>query len=453
MSQGSSPSVLIAGAGLAGLAAAHALQQEGARVIVIEARPRVGGRVWTIRDGFEGEQHAEAGGDLIDEGQEEIQRLIRDLGLELVPILDGGFGFVSGDPRGGAPRLEPAGRTWTTLVELLRRQIRQYRLIERRWDSAVVRALARTSVSQWLDEIDADESLRARMRGLRGFFLADPEQLSLLALVDQIAMDPPGQGRMYRIRGGNDQLPQRLAAQLDDGVRLRAALVAIHQSADRIRATVREADDTHSVVTADYAILALPATLVRTIAFVPPLPPVQHQAIARLAYGRATKTLLQCSNRFWAASGRPRAFGTDLPIGAVWDGNEEQPGTPGILTLLAGASASEQTQKLVADGGVGRLMQALEWLGASSARLIGSRQIVWEDEPWSGGGYAYFDPTYDPSWRRHLAEPHGRIFFAGEHTSFQWQGYMNGAVESGLRAAAEVLALCEERAGPRMLLR
>jgi monoamine oxidase len=94
----------------------------------------------------------------------------------------------------------------------------------------------------------------------------------------------------------------------------------------------------------------------------------------------------------------------------------------------------------VATDGMAGLVKALDWLGSSTARLLGARQISWESDPWARGGYAYFDPSYDPALRQWLARPFGRLFFAGEHTSFQWQGYMNGAVESGRRAAAEVQA-------------
>ena len=83
----------------------------------------------------------------------------------------------------------------------------------------------------------------------------------------------------------------------------------------------------------------------------------------------------------------------------------------------------------------------LEWLGSKDARLLGSHQTVWESDPWARGGYAFFDPSYGPELREWLARPAGRLFFAGEHTSLKWQGYMNGAVESGRRAAAEIEAV------------
>jgi monoamine oxidase len=77
--------------------------------------------------------------------------------------------------------------------------------------------------------------------------------------------------------------------------------------------------------------------------------------------------------------------------------------------------------------------------------VLHARAITWEDDGWARGGYAYFDPDFDPRWRDVLAQPAGRVVFAGEHTSVRWQGYMNGAVESGYRAAAEIRALARAR--------
>ena len=128
-------------------------------------------------------------------------------------------------------------------------------------------------------------------------------------------------------------------------------------------------------------------------------------------------------------------------MGAFWDANEEQAGEVGILTLMAGGQASEDTQKIVAQRRVEGLVDVLEWMGSRSATLLHSRIVTWEDDPWAQGGYAYFDPSFDPHLREWLARPHGRIVFAGEHTSVNWQGYMNGAVESGLRAVEEVCAM------------
>ena len=435
--------VIVAGAGLAGLAAAADLHRDGAMVTVLEARDRVGGRVWTLRDGFAGGQHAEAGGDLIEEEQESVRRLAAELDLKLIPILRGGFAFARKGRGGHAVNTKPGRRPWTILAQQLEPWLRDYRLSDRRWDGPIARALAQVSVREWLDTIRARGELRALARGLRGFFLADPSHLSLLVLIDQMAEGVPGRSTMYRLKGGNDLLASGLAARLGERVRLQTVILAASQTADQVRVTVRHSNGTESRLLADYLILAVPATTLRDIALRPPLPALQQEAIDRLKYGAATRTLLQFRRRFWRKRGWPRAFGTDLPTGAVWEANEEQKGREGILSLLAGGSAAAETRTLLSQRGAEGVADSLYWLGTKRGATLASHVIHWQDDPWAKGGYAYFDPTYDPALRQWLARPHGRILFAGEHTSSRWQGFMNGAVESGQRAAAEVRALLQ----------
>lgn len=435
-------SVIVVGAGLAGLTAAVELQRQGAHVTVIEAQPRVGGRVRTMRGAFAQSQHGEAGGDFIDEAQQEIRRVAQEYRLELRPILRRGFSFVRHAERVRVPAARASGeRAWNRVAKALAPWVRIYRLTEERWDSAVACAAWGQSVAHWLDSVQADAALRAVARSLRGFFLADPEELGLLPLVDQFASDLPGQQPMYRIQGGNDRLPSAMAAELGEALRLNTVAQAIRHDAISARLTVETATGEVGHLKADYLVLAIPATTLRAISIRPALPSQQAQAMAELRYGRVTKSLLQFDRRFWRRRGRARAFGTDAPTGAIWEANEEQEGKPGILTLMAGGQASEESQKLVAQKGIEGLVQSLKWLGAGGASLLHSRLVTWENDPWAQGGYAYFDAGYDPRLRQWLARPYGRLLFAGEHTSIKWQGYMNGAVESGLRAAAEVCAL------------
>ncbi|ULA61880.1 MAG: Aminooxidase domain-containing protein [Nitrospira sp.] len=434
-------SVIVAGAGLAGLTAARELQRRGARVTVVEARDRLGGRVWTRREGFAEGQHAEAGGDMIDPDQEAIRRLAKDLGLTLSPILRGGFAFARQAAR--APvvtRASEAGGLWAELAQAAEPWVRTHRLNERRWDGPIARQLAEQSVADWLDSIGANRQLRARLNGMRGFFLADPEHLSLLALVDQLSTESSALDHFYRIEGGNDRLATALAGTLHQPVQLKTMVRAVAAHRGKVRVTLRGRDGQSHMI-ADAVVLALPATMVRRLAFTPPLPPPQHQAFQDLQYGSATKTLLQFDRRFWRRAGNPLAYGTDLPIGAIWDGNEEQRGRSGILALLAGGSASRDTKQLLTQGGAEAVVRWLKWLGATKALLRASCRISWEDDPLVRGGYAVFQAGYDPEQRAWLSRPHGRILFAGEHTSLRWQGYMNGAVESGLRVAEEVTVL------------
>jgi monoamine oxidase len=430
-----STAVIVAGGGLAGLSAAHELRKAGAEVTVIEARrDRLGGRVWTRRDFLHG-QSAEAGGDLIEGGQAEVLRLARELGCEPVRILRSGFAYYT-TTKG---KIDSGPKAWERLRAQLAPEIRAHTLGEQRWHTGIARELAKRSVADWLDALNDEES-RGVAVGLRGFFLADPPELSLLALVDQVSGENSGGAkRMYRLRGGNDTLVQALAGPLGSAVRLGTTVVAIIQGPTRVHVRLRERSGALDEITGDYVIAALPATTLKAVAMDPPLPDRQATAIATLPYGTATRVLAQFDRRFWRAPGRARAFGTDLPIGAVWEANEEQSGRTGILSFLAGGRASAQMQRILSREGPRGLPAHLTWLGADRTSVVASHIITWENDPWAQGGYAVFKTSYDPALREWLARPHGRVFFAGEHTSWQWQGYMNGAVESGLRAASEVL--------------
>ena len=430
--------VLVAGAGLAGLAAARTLQGLAAHVTVVRARARGGGPLWARPHGFRRQQHAEAGGDLIDSDQHALVGFAKDLGLTLDPILKSGFGYCGSDRR-GKPCIQSVERTFGPAWPYIEKLAVPYRLAEQRWDNAIAKTLGARSVAEWLTAIDADEALKRRFRGLRGLFLADPEDLSLLALVDFFAGDGFGRGHMLRVRGGNDRLATEAARHLRPRVRLRTALRRVGERDGRVVALLEDETGAHEIA-ADYLVSTLPASTLREIEWTVPIPDAQRDAIARLRYGRATRLLLQFESRFWWKVGRPRAYGSDRAFGAVWDGNERQRGPEGILSFLAGGRASTELQSLLSAVGVDGVAPQLSWLGRPS-RVVASERVVWEDDPWARGGYAYFDPSFDPSLRDWLARPAGRVLFAGEHTSIRWQGYMNGAIESGQRAAQEVRAL------------
>jgi len=430
--------VIVAGAGLAGLSAARDLEHDGAAVLVVEARDRVGGRVHTIRDGFAHGHHADAGADLIESDQDHVRALARSLRLDTVRILRNGWGFYGPGPR-GQRRIVSEPRTFWLAAKRLGPYVRDFKLADERWDSAVAAAIGRQSVAQWLASGPRDQALAAGLRGLRGFYLADPEELSLLVLVEQFASgDTPGEGEMFRLRGGNDRLATGMADALRGPILLNAIVRRVAQDDSLVRVTVAERGGVHEL-TADACVITLPASTLRDVEFNPRLPEDQHHAIATLPYGKATRLMLQFDRRFWKHGRRATAFGTDLPIGAVWDGNEQQRGPAGILSLLAGGRASTELQSILANDGEAGAIAQLAWLGPPGS-LLASRTIVWEDDPWSGGGYAYFDAAFDTRLRAWLARPAGRVMFAGEHTSLRWQGYMNGAIESGKRAAAEVRA-------------
>jgi monoamine oxidase len=457
------PSVIIVGAGFAGLAAARDLHARGFHIRLLDARNRIGGRVHTIRDGFVDGQHGEAGGELIDREHEAEIKLARSLGLRLTRVLHKGFGSHLVGPGGRVRHHTSQATDWKRLAKAFSGALDAYRRAGDRhgWDSAVARVLGARSPAQHLEAMRASGKTSAKgvawlctqVTSLHGFYLADAGELSMLMLLDELmAATEPGAREMFRIVGGNDRLAAAIARGLaKDAIILQREVVAITQTESGVRVSVSDARasrESRESLDADYVVVTAPATAVRRIRFEPALPPEQHRAIDTLPYGNATKTLLQCTRPFWRGAGTPRGYGTNLDVGALWDGSEDQRGRAAILVSLAGGSASAQARALLREEGPDGFIQRLRWMrtaktsrGPVDAQVIASHSTTWEDDRWAGGGYAYFSSSFDPSLRRWLSAPAGRILFAGEHTSTEWQGYMNGALTTGQRAAMEVLAL------------
>ncbi len=432
--------VLVVGAGLSGLAAADELVRSGATVTLVEAHERLGGRVWTERQAFAAGQHAELGGEFIDADHERMRALARRFDVPLVQVLAGGF-LHRYRPAGGPIEVGRAA-PWRALEHWLQPLIARYTAAGGTNSAAAVRELARYSLRDWLRQQGAPPPFTR----LRGSCAASswPTQASsrVLPLVQQIAgSGAPAQVTMYRVAGGNDRLIAALAAATPARVLLRHRVREIAHTSSRVTARVEDADGALVNIEADAAVLTIAAPALRALRFEPALPEPQQQAIAALRYGRATKVAIQYRGNALRRR-RARAFATDTRLGAFWDASEGQPSTddaaPSMLVCLGGASASVLLAEGARGGGAG-LLSDLCWLDLAGAPVLASRAVTWEDDPLVGGGYAFFDPGFDPAWRPLLSQRAGRIVFAGEHTSNARQGYMEGAVESGVRAARELI--------------
>lgn len=432
--------IVVVGAGLAGLTAARTLSKRGADVHVVDARERVGGRVHTLRDGELGPFHAEAGGELVDEDHAAIRQLAAELGVPLVRVLRRGFGLALEVK--GRVQIAPSQRAiWSELRRLLTPALQAFDAARRDWHSAIASELASRSVTELLSMAGAGPHLHDFAVALRGFFAADPAALSSLVLVEELLSGAnPGTAAMYRFADGGSSLADALVRDADIVLHLRHEVRAIRQANGRVHVGLVGPDHRRAWLEADYAVVTAPVPIVLGWELSPPLPADQRRAFTMLSYGPATKVLMQFRSRWWRRTGRPNAFGTNLPIGAVWEAAEEQRDAA-ILTLLAGGTASAELQAIAKTEGSAGLVNRLRWLGRTREREPVAHVTSWDADRWALGGYAVFGPQFDPAMRPWLSRSFKHVLFAGEHTSEEWPGYMNGAVESGLRAAKELEGL------------
>jgi monoamine oxidase len=434
--------IIVAGAGLAGLTAARELTRRGADVRVIEARDRIGGRVWTTREPPIAPFHAELGGELVDKDHQALRALCKEFNLPLKAILLRGFGLAIGQ-QGRVKVLDSQTRVWGSFRRIFSPHARALEAVKGEWVSSVASAIGRRSIQDVLDAARASAAVRAHATGLRNFWVADPDELSALTAAMQVLDGDPSKTAMYHIVGGNDRLVDALAKAARCEILRQHILRSVEWSDSGVRVSIEGRRGRRATAGADYLVLAMPVALLSDLKFSPALPSAQQQAINSLDTGPATKALLRFATPWWRQPGRPRAYGSNLAVGAVWDGSEAQDGAA-ILTLLAGGRASAALQKVIATEGVSGITRQLRWLDASPKRrrrvpgLPSMHVVSWEHDPWARGAYAYFSPRFDPALRPLLSRAAGRVHFAGCHTSRDYQGYMNGAVESGLRVAAEI---------------
>ena len=470
--------VIVAGAGLAGLVTAFELARARMAVTILEARDRVGGRMWTRRTPFVDGAFGELGAEFIDEDHQRMRDLTSRFGIDLVRVLRRGF---TQRYRGDAGRFEVSrASAWQDLRQVLAPLVHEYNAAHGAPDAVRVRELSTFSVREWLRRRHASPRVHGIADAMRGFFLADPEDLSALPLAAELSQgESPAQTPIYRIAGGNDRLLDALIKVTPANMLLRHRLRAIHHATDRVICTVVDDRGTQRELDADALVVTLPATALTDVSITPPLPEPQWRAIRSLRYGCVTKAVVQTDADVF--SGRPaRAFATDTHAGAFWDASEGQSfdaaqdgcfdsaqggsfdpaqdrsfdpaqdrsfdaaqdrrgSSRGVVSFLAGGSASSELAARLRDG-ADALLSDLCWLrrGGASVHGVAHASHSWERDPFARGGYAYLDPAFDPAWLPLLGRRAGRLFFAGEHTSQDYQGYMEGALDSAERVVREL---------------
>jgi monoamine oxidase len=426
--------VIVVGGGLAGLVAARELIARGADVQLLEARNRLGGRVWSVDDPEFSAVPLELGGEFIDGEHAAIRSLCHELELTLLPVLKEGFGLAL-DCNGRVQVFNGQRPIWSDFRKALSLEAEAFSATGCDWSSTVAQLIARHSAQDLLKARGASREVIAMAQSLRGFYLADADRLSALAAVE-LSTQPvdPGHVTLSRIKGGNARLVQALAKQRRLKIALQSVVRKIEHDDRGVRVVVADGSKRGALIKGDYLVVATPVAITRALEFEPAVPSALRRAWQALQVGQVTKAHVRFDTHWWRKAGRPRAFGSNLDTGAIW----ETAGTgPAGLTVMAGGNASAALRALLEEGGPQRVVRRLSWLGEpEEARDF--RSISWELDPYSLGGYAFFGLEFRPEWRAELSRAIGRIAFAGEHTSRNWQGYMNGAVESGQRAARDI---------------
>lgn len=465
--------IAIVGGGMAGMACANVLAKRGIDFTVFEANNRIGGRMYSNASGYWDEgQVTEWGGELIDTGHKTMRRLARNFDLPLDDLL-------AAEAPGATETYKVFG-SYYPKADADRDFRAMFSVIEADEGAAGYPTLWNdfNAAGQALDRMSVHDWIRTRVPGGHNSplgkvldlayaieYAADTPDQSALNLLYLLAYQPrPAKfsafgesDERFHIRGGNDQLPRAIAESLPDGaVRMGWSLRRLQRLSDgRTRLTFDVGNQTREDAF-DWVILCLPFAILRDLDYGQAgFDDRKKKAIRELGRGHSSKTQLQFRDRIWAGTGPWPGVGNgstycDNGYQASWEPTRAQPGRAGILNLFAGGSVTDALKANVAFStadnpkarqdavnGLGLISQVfpgLSWNGKSTSS-------VWSKNPFANHSYAYWKVGQYTTIAGYEGVRQGGVLFAGDHTSQDFQGFMEGAASEGERAAKELIQL------------
>ncbi len=441
--------VCVVGAGYAGLTAARRMHQAGKSVVVLEARDRVGGRIWTqhLDDGTP----VDRGGAWLGPTHDAIFGLANEVGVTTYRThVDGAHLLVDGDRMrrytGLIPKISPlavGSIAWTQLkIDRLSKQVP----LEAPWTAKRAAEWDARTVGEFLENVGirtgiARDLFEMAVRGLFTGDLHDTSFLNLLFLVRAhgsintlFSIEKGAQENM--VNGGAGSIAKLVADDLGDAVRLQSPVQSIAHTDDHVVVTSGELE-----VSARYAVVAIPPVLIGDIAFDPVLPENRATLYRKTIAGPESKTLVVYDEPFWRADGFSGQTSEPNSASEVTLDASPSSGSPGVIASFAFGAVAEKFDAMdPADRRRAVLDRLTARLGPKAAAPVDYIDTAWWTEPWTRGcSMAHFPPRVLTNYGSLLREPLGRVHWAGTETSTKSHGAIDGAVRSGERAAAEIL--------------
>ncbi|GAA4465583.1 hypothetical protein GCM10023189_46400 [Nibrella saemangeumensis] len=445
------PVVAIIGAGIAGLNAAHTFRKNNfTNFTIYEGSARTGGRMYTAKNIMAPGLTTELGGEFIDSGHRDMLQLAQEFGLSLLDtqapsemaLIKDAFYFG-----GNHYTLSQVVAAFRQIAPQLEKDIKSLPPVVDYRTKGVAQTLDQLSISDYLTSIGAGgwlkDLLEVAYETEFGLSCSVQSSINLLYLIS--ADTRKGQfdifgisDERYKIAGGNQQIVDRLAALYESHIELSRILTTIDPAGTKLALTF----DDGSVVQADYALITLPFTKLREVSINVSLEPVKQQCIQELGYGTNAKLMMGFSGHPWRSGGYTGYVFTDNGVQTGWDNSQRQgiPGAGGYTVYLGGQRGVEVGQGTPEHQKDIYLPLLNQIFNGSQVLYNGNVQrFHWPTHPFTKASYACYTVGQWTSISGAEIEPAGRLFFAGEHCSFEFQGYMNGGAETGRRAARQML--------------